>query len=115
MTSYVIWVVVRVGKYLSLNKEGKLGEEPRQNKVWEHYTQLLITQAKFHFKRINDIFLYAVICKLTGDVGYRISPEAMKIIKEWGCWFLQNQLSTHIRVSGLLEGLSSFLGFVVTK
>lgn len=74
MTSYVIWVVARVGKFSGLKTEGKLGEEPGQKRVWEYYTQLPISQAKLHFKRLNDEFIYVVIIKLTGDVGYIVTP-----------------------------------------
>lgn len=56
--------------------------------MWEYYTQLPLSNTKIHFKRINDVFLFPVIIKLIGDEGYRISPEAMAIIREWGCWFI---------------------------
>lgn len=35
MTSYIIWVVARAGRYLGLKTEGRLGEDPGQKKVWE--------------------------------------------------------------------------------
>lgn len=84
-TSYVIWVVTWVGKFLGLQTEGQLGDEEGKKKVWEYYTQLPMSNAKVHFKRINDTFLFPVIIKLIGDEGYRISPEAMAVISEWGC------------------------------
>lgn len=102
MTSYDIWVVARSGKYYGLNTIGRLGDELSQKRVWEHYTQLPIQQAKFHFKRINDALIFVVIFRLTGDVGYCLSAEAMKGVQEWGIWFLQNQCSTYILVSGFM-------------
>lgn len=100
MTSYVVWLVAQVGKFSALKIEGKLGEELEQKRVWEYYTQLPISQAKLHFKKINDAFIYVVIIKLIGDVGFRLTVEAMQMIKMWGCWFLQKQWSTYLRVSG---------------
>lgn len=52
-----------------------------------YYTQLSFNVANDHFKRVDDAFNYAVICRLTGDVGYRLSREAMKLIETWGTWF----------------------------
>lgn len=73
---------------MALQTKGQLGDEEGQKKVWEYYTQLPLSKAKTHFKRINDAFLFPVIVKLAGDEGYRISPEAMVVIKEWRCRFL---------------------------
>lgn len=81
MTSYVIWVVANACNFPGLKNEGKLGEEPGQIRVWEYYTQLPISQAKLQFKRLNDAFVYAVIIKLTRDVGYKLTPEEMQMIK----------------------------------
>lgn len=102
-TSYVFLVAARAGKSLGLWTEGQLIDEEEQNKVWEYYTQLPLGNTKAHYKRINDVFLFPVIIKLIGDIGYRISPEAMAIIREWECWFIQNERSTYIRVSGFMR------------
>lgn len=79
-TSYVIWVATRAGKFLGLQVEGQLGEQEVQKKVWEHYSQIPLINAKDHFKRINDAFIFPMIIKVTGDTRYQISPEAMAII-----------------------------------
>lgn len=91
MTYYVIWVVTQASKFLGLKTEGRLGEEPGQKRVWELYTQLPIFEAKLNFKRLNDAFIYTIIIKVTRDIGYRLTPEVMQMIKEWDCWFLHNQ------------------------
>lgn len=101
-TSYVIWVAARAGKFMGLQVEGQLGDEEGQKKVWEYYSRLPLVNAKAHFKRINDAFIFPIIIKLIGDTGYRIIPEAMAIIREWACWFIQNPHSTYIRVSGFI-------------
>lgn len=80
--------------------DGQLGEKEGQKKIWEYYSQLTLTNAKTHFKKVNDAFIFPIIIKFTGDTGYQISPEAMAIIREWACWFIQNPRSTYIRVSG---------------
>lgn len=74
MNFYIIWVVTHAGKFLGLKTEGKLGEEPRQKRVWEYYTQLPISHATLHFKRLNDAYIYVVIIKLMGDIGYKLTP-----------------------------------------
>lgn len=93
-TSYVIWVAAQAGQFPRLQTKGKLEEGEKQKRVWEYYTQLPLSQAKLHFKRVNDAFLFQVFIKLIGDVGYRINQEDMAIIK---------QQSTYIRVSGFKE------------
>lgn len=91
MTYYAIWVVARSGIYPGLNTSGRLREAPEEVRAWEYYTHFPIQQVMYHFKKINDVFIYAVICRLIGDVGYRLPLEAMKLVQELGTCFIQNQ------------------------
>lgn len=99
-TSYGFWVATRSGQFPRLQTKWTLGEEEGQNAVWEYYTQLPLKEPRIHYNRINDTFWFPIIIRLIGDTGFRLSKEAMELVKKWGFWFIQNSRSTYLRVSG---------------
>lgn len=59
------------------------------------------------------LFLYVVINQLIGDIGFRLSREAIEFIQEWGYWFNQYPKTTYFRLfsfDGHLFKLTIFCG-----
>lgn len=113
-TSYVVWVAATSTQFIELQTEGKLREEG-DNIVWEYYTQLPLNKSKLHFKRINDTFLFSIIIRLIGDIGFRLSKEAMELVKKWVSWSIQNFRSTYLRVSGFTGEPFLLLGYCTDR
>ena len=88
MSSYVIYMLARRKNYDGLRCKGPIGSGTQHLKVHECYPQLHL-YSKDDYMRVNDVFTMCIVRTLQKRPHIRMSMGAMKLVEEYGAWFIQ--------------------------
>lgn len=100
MSSYVVYILARYGKYKGLNCRAPVGPAEGQMLAYDAYPKLHLSNSVAHYRRVNDAFTMHIVRTLQGSTHIRLSKEAMKLIKKYGFWYTQFPKFTYLRIQG---------------
>ena len=87
MSSYVIYMLAQRINYDGLRCKGLIGSRTQQLKVYECYPQLHL-YSKDDYIRVNDAFAMRIVRTLQKRLLVRLLVGAMKLVEEYGAWFI---------------------------
>ena len=88
MSSYVTYMLERRTNYDGLRCKGPIGSGTHHLKVHECYRQLHL-YSNDEYMRVNDVFSMYIVRTLQKRPHIRMSMVAIKLVEEYGAWFIQ--------------------------